>query len=61
MTTQNFYNEIYREMNCSKEKGYKIILKKDLQSILLINIKGKNGFTNHEKKFNFIYLNKSFS
>ena len=58
MTTQDFYNEIYGKMSYSKEKGYKIILKKDLQSILLVNIKGKDLFFNHDKKDDFIYLTR---
>ena len=58
MTTQDFYNEIYEKMNYSKEKGYKIILKKDLQSILLVNVKGKSIFFNRKKKNDFIYLTR---
>lgn len=58
MTTQDFYNEIYEKMNHSKKKGYKIILKKDLQSILLVNVKGKTTFFNHNNKNNFIYLTR---
>ena len=56
MTTQDFYNEIYEKMIFSKEKGYKIVLKKDLQSILLVNIKVKDDFIDHYKKIDFIYL-----
>ncbi len=58
MTTQDFYNEIYGEMSNSKEKGYKMILKKDLQSILLVNIKGVGIFLNHDEKDDFIYLTR---
>lgn len=58
MVIQEFYSEIYKKMMYSKEKGYKIILKKNLQSVLLVEIKGKDLFFNHNKKVNFIYLTR---
>ena len=59
MTTQDFYNEIYGEMKNSKEKGYKIILKKDLQTVLLVNIYRKGIiFHSNDEKYDFIYSTK---
>jgi len=58
MIIQDSYNEIYGKMMYSKEKGYKIILKNDLQSVLLVEIKGKDLFFNHDKKVDFIYLTR---
>ena len=58
MTTQDFYNEIYEEMKNSKEKGYKIILKKNLQSTLLVNINRRGIFNNNNLEGNFVYHTK---
>ncbi len=57
MTTQDFYNEIYEEMKNSKEKGYKIILKKNIQSILLVNINSR-GIFNNNLEGDFVYHTK---
>lgn len=59
MPTQDLYNKIYGEMKNSMGKGYKIILKKDLQSILLVNIYGKGIiFHSNDEKSDFIYSTK---
>ena len=57
MTTQDFYNEIYGKMSYSKEKGYKIILKKNLQSTLFVNINSR-GIFNNNLEGDFVYRTK---
>lgn len=55
MTTEDAYNEIYKAMQTTKEKGLKMNLKKNIQGVFLTNIFNVDPILDVDDKNIYIY------
>lgn len=60
VSTENIYDKIYRAMETSSKKGLKMVLKKNIQGVLFINIPNIDPPLSSNEKIDYIYYTQTY-
>jgi len=60
VSTENIYDNIYKAMEISNKKGLKMVLKKNIQGVLFINIPNIEPPLSSNEKIDYIYHTQTY-